>query len=49
MIQDMMTFGASVEEALELWVRLLRSAKEQIARLFTQKRVADSACSFLMF
>ncbi|WP_215763344.1 IS701 family transposase [Acetobacter sp. P1H12_c] len=47
MIQDMMTGGASVEETLELWVRSLRSAKERIAPLFTQKRVADSACSFL--
>ncbi len=42
-----MTGGASVEETLELWVRSLRSAKQRIAPLFTQKRVADSACSFL--
>ncbi|OUI97575.1 transposase, partial [Acetobacter orientalis] len=42
-----MTGGASVEETLELWVRSLRSAKERIVPLFTQKRVADSACSFL--
>lgn len=47
MIQGMITGGASVEETLELWVRLLRSAKDRIAPLFTQKRVADSACSFL--
>lgn len=42
-----MTGGASVEETLELWGRSLRSAKERIVPLFTQKRVADSACSFL--
>lgn len=47
MIQDMMSGGASVEETLDLWASELRSAKERIAPLFTQKRVAASACAFL--
>lgn len=36
MIQDMMSGGASVEDALDLWASGLRSAKERIAPLFTQ-------------
>ena len=47
MLQNIMTGGASVEETLELWVHSLRSAKERIVPLFTQKRVAASACAFL--
>ncbi|KXV54778.1 transposase, partial [Gluconobacter thailandicus] len=47
MIQDMMSGGASAEETLELWARSLRSAKDRMAPLFTQKRVVDSACAFL--
>ncbi|PYD77344.1 IS701 family transposase, partial [Komagataeibacter sucrofermentans] len=47
MIQDMMSGGTSVEETLELWARSLRSAKDRMAPLFTQKRVVDSACAFL--
>ncbi|MFT9253146.1 MAG: IS701 family transposase [Acetobacter okinawensis] len=47
MIQDMTSGGASVEETLYLWASGLRSAKERIVPLFTQKRVAASACAFL--
>jgi hypothetical protein len=47
LIQDMRSGGASVEETLDLWASGLRSAKERIASLFTQKRVAASACPFL--
>ncbi|NLG91374.1 MAG: IS701 family transposase, partial [Acetobacter sp.] len=47
MIQDMMSGGTSVEETLELWARSLRSAKDRMAPLFTQKRGVDSACAFL--
>ena len=47
MIQDMVSGRASVEETLELWARPLRSARERMAPLFTQKRVAASACAFL--
>ncbi len=47
MIQDMMSGGASVEKTLDLWASGLRSAKERIVPLFTQKRVASSACAFL--
>ena len=42
-----MSGGTSVEETLELWARSLRSAKDRMAPLFTQKRVVDSACAFL--
>ncbi|GAN59797.1 hypothetical protein ACI01nite_19220 [Acetobacter cibinongensis] len=37
---------ASVKETLNLWACLLRSTKDWIVPLFTQKRVADSACVF---
>lgn len=47
MIQDMMSGGASVEATLDLWASGLRSAKERIAPLFMQKRVATSACASL--
>lgn len=46
-MQDMMNCGASVEETLELWASGLRSVKERMVPLFTQKRVAASACAFL--
>ncbi len=42
-----MSGGASIEETLELWASGLRAAKERIVPLFTQKRVAASACAFL--
>ena len=42
-----MNGGASIEEALELWVCALRVAEERIVPLFTQKHVAASACAFL--
>ena len=47
MIQGFMTGGASVEKTLELWASGLRAAKERIVPLFTQKRVAVSACALL--
>lgn len=43
----MMSGGAPVEDTLDLWASGLRSAKDRIAPLFTQKRVAASACAFL--
>ncbi len=42
-----MSGGASVEETLGLWASGLRSARERITPLFTQKRVAASACACL--
>lgn len=42
-----MSGGASVEDTLDLWASGLRAVKERIAPLFTQKRVAASACAFL--
>ncbi|MEY9981657.1 SRSO17 transposase [Bradyrhizobium yuanmingense] len=39
--------GASVEDTLTLWASSLRDAKQRIRPLFTQERVAASACRFL--
>src|SRR5215216_2670285 len=39
--------GVAVEDALELWARSLREAKDRIRPLFTQERVAVSAGLFL--
>ena len=39
--------GVSVESTLELWASSLRDVKARIRPLFTQARVADSACLFL--
>jgi SRSO17 transposase len=39
--------GASIEATLELWASSLRDVKERMRPLFTQKRVAASAGSFL--
>jgi SRSO17 transposase len=47
MIRNMMNGGASVEQTLELWAFALRGIKQRIGPLFTQARVAASACRFL--
>ena len=39
--------GASIETTLELWASSLRDVKARLRPLFTQGRVADSACAFL--
>src|SRR6202165_185822 len=39
--------GASIETTLELWAASLRDVKARIRSLFTQERVAASACLFL--
>ena len=42
-----MNGGASVEDTLGLWAQELRDAKQRIRPLFTQDRVAASACRFV--
>jgi len=39
--------GGSIEATLALWASSLRDVKVRIRRLFTQERVASSACLFL--
>ncbi|MBB4289072.1 SRSO17 transposase [Rhizobium leguminosarum] len=39
--------GVSIEATLELWASSLRDVKARMRPLFTQERVANSACQFL--
>ena len=47
LLRDMMIGGASVEDTVGLWAQGLRDAKRRIRPLFTQDRVAASACRFV--